>query len=72
MTVVVPASEPACQSRDWAWFKLTQPIVELVRAGTSPRALQLIDVTCCVEYLCAHSLDTVITYLVSVIVKFEF
>ena len=35
LTEVVPASEPACQSRDWALFKLTQPIVDCWRLSWS-------------------------------------
>jgi hypothetical protein len=65
MTVVL-ASEPACQSRDWVWFKLAQPIAG---AQADPRllALQLIDITVAVKNIHALMLDTVTSHLAPVI-----
>ena len=45
LTVVVPASELACQSRDQVWFKFTQSMLIVgAPTGPSPRALPLAGV----------------------------
>ena len=42
---IVPTRLLAYHSRDWAWFKLAQPIAG-AQAGPRLLALLLIDVTC--------------------------